>query len=253
MENGVKEMYHAIVNEDDILTLFSIPNLKIFWCCRCHLVAKDGSTAHEHLHALVQYHKGTHVAFKKRMQRAKQRLHDKTTFKKIYCADHAVGVLRYICCKDGQMKNKRRDADGLVSQAHTHYSRRVYVPALLHSRNARKEGGCAYIRGEIQEMIWGKLSDEWLTENVSGDGEYALHHEESCDCEYGKMGKEKKAAANKKRKEYYETQEGKETKRKYAEKNRKKNNLIRELRMMKKCGSEAELIKETIARLMQML
>ena len=68
MENGVKEMYHAIVNEDDILTLFSIPNLNIFWCCRCHLVAKDGSTAHEHLHALVQYQKGTHVAFKERMQ-----------------------------------------------------------------------------------------------------------------------------------------------------------------------------------------
>ena len=67
------------------------------------------------------------------------------------------------------------------------------------------------------------------------------------------IGKEKKASANKKRKEYYETQEGKETKKKYAEKNRKKNNLIRELRMMKKCGSEAELIKETIARLMQML
>ena len=59
--------------------------------------------------------------------------------------------------------------------------------------------------------------------------------------------------ANKKRKEYYETPEGKQTKKYYAEKNRKKNNLIRELRMMKNCGSEAELIKETIARLMQML
>ena len=109
------------------------------------------------------------------------------------------------------------------------------------------------MRREIQEMIWEKLSDEWLAENVSGDSEYALHHEESCDCENGMIGKEKKASANKKRKEYYETQEGKETKKKYAEKNRKKNNLIRELRMMKKCGSEAELIKETIARLMQML
>ena len=67
MKNGVKEMYH--VNEDDIQFLFSIPNLEIFWCCRCHLVAKDGSTAHEHLHALVQYQKGTHLALKKRMQR----------------------------------------------------------------------------------------------------------------------------------------------------------------------------------------
>ena len=48
------------------------------------------------------------------------------------------------------------------------------------------------------------------------------------------LGKKKKEAANKKRKEYYETQEGKETKRKYAEKDRRKHNLIQELRMMKK-------------------
>ena len=95
MQNGVFEMYHALVNEKDILTLFTIPNLKIFWCCRCHLVADDKSTAHEHLHALVQYDKGhTHRAFKKRLQRSKQRLHPKTTFKKILCSDHAVGVLR---------------------------------------------------------------------------------------------------------------------------------------------------------------
>ena len=55
MENGIRQMYHALVNEADILTLFSIPNLKIFWVCRCHHVADDKSTAHEHLHALVQY------------------------------------------------------------------------------------------------------------------------------------------------------------------------------------------------------
>ena len=28
MENGVKQMYHAIVNEADIQLMFSIPNLK---------------------------------------------------------------------------------------------------------------------------------------------------------------------------------------------------------------------------------
>ena len=32
MQNGVNEMYHALVNEKDIQTLFTIPNLKIFWC-----------------------------------------------------------------------------------------------------------------------------------------------------------------------------------------------------------------------------
>ena len=34
MKNGVKEMYHAMVNESDILKLFSIPNLEILWICR---------------------------------------------------------------------------------------------------------------------------------------------------------------------------------------------------------------------------
>jgi hypothetical protein len=55
MKNGIQEMYYALVNEDDIDTLISIPNLKIFWVCRCHHIADDKSTAHEHLHALVQY------------------------------------------------------------------------------------------------------------------------------------------------------------------------------------------------------
>ena len=27
MENGIQQMYHALVNEEDIITLFSIPNL----------------------------------------------------------------------------------------------------------------------------------------------------------------------------------------------------------------------------------
>ena len=30
MKNGVKQMYHAIVNENNIQLLFSIPNLEIF-------------------------------------------------------------------------------------------------------------------------------------------------------------------------------------------------------------------------------
>ena len=34
MHRGVKEMYHAMANESDILKLFSIPNLEILWICR---------------------------------------------------------------------------------------------------------------------------------------------------------------------------------------------------------------------------
>ena len=252
MEKGIKQMYHALVNEADIAFLFAIPNLKIFWCCRSHLVAEDGSTAHEHLHALVQYQKGTHQAFKKRMQRAKQRFHSKTTFRKVLCPDHAVGVLRYITCADGQ-KKKRRDDDGLICKPHTHYCRAVNDLTMLHSRNQKKVGGCSSIRRDIQENLWKNLSDQWLAENVSGDGEYALHHQETCVCENGKIGKDKKAAANKKRKEFYQTEEGQQIKKKYSEKNQKKHNLIRELRKMKNCSNQAELSKENIARLMAML
>jgi hypothetical protein len=211
MENGVKEMYHALVNENDIQRLFTIPNLKIFWCCRCHLVADDKSTAHEHLHALVQYDKShTHQAFKKRLQRSKQRLHPKTTFKKVMCADHAVGVLRYITCSTGQTNDRKRDADGLVGKAHTHYSRSVYENVLIHDPNQKKSGGCKDVWSVITESIWKKLSDEWLKENVSGDSEYRLHHEDKCACTNGKVGKEKKEAANKKRREFYETERGQE-------------------------------------------
>lgn len=252
MKNGVKQMYHSIVHEDDIRLLFSIPNLKIFWCCRCHLVAKDKSTAHEHHHALVQYQKGTHQALKKRLQRAKQRFHSKTTFKPIICADHAVGVLRYICCEDGQ-KNKRRDADGLSCKPHTHYLRSVFDSSMLHYRNEKKEGGCGYWRQEIQWNIWRKLNDKWLNENVSGDGEYALHHQETCLCDNGKIGKDKKAAANKKRKEFYQTEEGEAMKGYYADKARQKHELIRQLKKIKISSNDAELTKETIAKLMTLL
>ena len=251
IKNGVKQMYHAIVNEDDIPFLFSIPNLDIFWCCRCHLVAKDGSTAHEHLHALVQYQKGTHRALKKRMQRAKQRFHSKTTFKPIACPDHAVGVLRYICCEDGQ-RQKRRDGDGLSCKPHTHYCRSVYDSNMLHSRNQTKDRGCSRWRMHITYKLWLILSDEWLIENVSTDDEYKLHHQKSCHCENGDIGKKKKEEANKKRRDFYKTEEGLAKKKHYAEKAAKKHELIKILKEYKTGGKNmAELTKETIERLMK--
>jgi len=232
MQNGVIEMYHALVNERDILTLFTIPNLKIFWCCRCHLVADDKSAAHEHLHALVQYDKGhTHQAFKKRLQRSKQKLHPKTTFKKILCSDHAVGVLRYISCRDGQKRSKNRDADGLVGKSHTHCSRCVFERSLLHERNAKKNGGCRDVSCLITESIWDELSDEWLEENVSGDSEYA----------------------NMKRSEFYKAAKGIEIKKLYKEKSQKKKELIDSLMELKASNDKAKLTKETIARLMDLL
>ena len=45
----------------------------------------------------------------------------------------------------------------------------------------------------------------WLNKKVSGDGEYGLHHHKACFCENGRKGKQKKTAAKKKMKEFYET------------------------------------------------
>ena len=81
------------------------------------------------------------------------------------------------------------------------------------------------------------LSDEWLNKNVSGDGEHELYHHETCFCENGEKGKEKKAAANKKMKGFYKAEEGMEIKKNYSEKVKQKNKLIEEQRRMKICGA----------------
>ena len=65
METGVTEMYHALVHQDDINLLFTIPNLEIFWGCRCHIVGEDGSTTHEHLHAWFNTKRG-HILLSRR-------------------------------------------------------------------------------------------------------------------------------------------------------------------------------------------
>ena len=148
-------------------------------------------------------------------------------------------------------KNKKRDINGLVTQAHTHYCRRVYVPSMLHKRNGRKEDGCSSIRREIQERIWEKLSDNWLEKNVSGDGEYALHHQASCVCERGEIGKAKKVAANEKRKAYFQTEAGKTKKKKKADDDREKNKMFRDMKRLRKGGKKPT--KEEIIRLINMM
>ena len=242
LENhGIKQMYHALVNEDDILKLFSIPNLEIFWICRCHLVAKDGSSSHAHLHALVQYKKGTHRALKKRMQRAKQRFHPKTTFKRILCPDHAVGVLRYITCQDGQRKTKPQ---------HTHYRRSVHGSWLLHKRSEKKKLGCADVRLGILRNLQQNLDEEWLKNNVSGHPHH-LHHHETCLCEFGKIGRQKKAAANQKRRDFYKTEQGQDIKKMYKDRAQNKKDIIKLVMDLKTGNNLAEVEKETILDLLK--
>ena len=101
-------------------------------------------------------------------------MHPKTTFKKILCPDHAVGVLRYITCRDGQ-RATRRDADGLMGSPHTHYRRSVFGHHLLHRRNAKQILGCNDIRLAILREVGKHLSKEWESKYVSGH----YHHETS--------------------------------------------------------------------------
>ena len=250
MENGIQQMYHALVNETDILTLFSIPNLKIFWICRCHHVADNQSTAHEHLHALVQYqNKKTHRAFKDRLKRAGQLLHPKTTFKKILCPDHAVGVLRYITCRDGQ-RATRRDADGLMGSSHTHYRRSIFGRTLLHRRNAKQVLGCKDVRLTILRHVSKHLSKEWKTKHVSGHHHH-LHHHDTCLCEFGKIGKEKKKAANQKRREYYNTEPGRVTKKRYRDRAQQRKEIIQKVMELQTGTNLAEMEKETLIKLLR--
>ena len=67
------------------------------------------------------------------------------------------------------------------------------------------------------------------------------------------MGKEKRAAANKKRKEFYQTERGETIKEYYADKAKKKHELIKQLKMIKTNCNDAELTKETIAKLMTLI
>ena len=250
MKNGVKQMFHAMVNEKDILTLFTIPYLKIFWICRCHHVAEDGSTSHEHLHALVQYQDGkTHEAFKLRMRRRGMRMHKKTTFKKILCPDHAIGVLRYICCRDGQ-RTTRRDADGLMGAPHTHYRRSVFEQTLLHKQNEKQILGCKAIRLRILRGVKKHLSDQWCSENVSSDP-HSLHRWETCLCDYGKEGQAKKKAANQKRSDFYKTKRGQEMKNKYKDRANQKKDIINKILNMECASNLAEMEKECIVNLLR--
>ena len=232
---------HALVNEDDILKLFTIPNLEIFWICRCHHVALDGSSSHAHLHALVQYKKGTHRAAKDRMKRNGQRFHPKTTFKRILCPDHAVGVLRYITCQDGQRKTKPQ---------HTHYRRSVHGSWLLHKRSEKKKLGCADVRLEILRNLQQNLDEEWLKNNVSGHPHH-LHHHETCLCEFGKIGREKKAAANQKRRDFYKTERGQDIKKMYKDRAQNKKDIIKLVMDLKTGNNLAEMEKETILDLLK--
>ena len=183
------------------------------------------------------------------MQRAKQRFHPKTTFKRILCPDHAVGVLRYITCQDGQ-RTTRRNGDGLQGAPHTHYRRSVHGSWLLHKRSEKQLLGCADVRLGILRNLRKNLDEEWLKSNVSGHPHH-LHHHETCLCEFGKIGREKKAAANQKRRDFYKTEQGQDIKKMYKDRAQNKKDIIKLVMDLKTGNNLAEMEKETILNLLK--
>ena len=251
MTNGVREMYHAIVEENDIVTLFTMSNCKIYWCCRCHHVAEDGSTAHEHLHALVHFDAGATLgAYRQRLKQLGTRLHAKTTFKKIICADHMIGTLGYICCGDGKRATKCY-ADGLMGSPHTHYDHCVFEKSLIHKRNVKEVDGCADIRLSISKSIESQLSDDWKNANISGNLLY-LHHHDSCLCDNGVTRKQKKSEANTKRRAFFNSTHGQQIIKKCKEKSNKRRELFKILSSLR-VGKNTDLTKETIDKLMNLV
>ena len=200
---------------------------------------------HLHWHGLVHFPTRKLVSWKKQARRVDITFKStKNTFKKIKCLDHAVGVLRYIACKDGQRAG-RRDEDGLRAHLHTYYSRQPIEETHRHDARGKR---CGEVREEISQGI--AMYTKW--QEKPNWSELALHDFNTCLCDRGKAGLAKRAAANEKRKAYYKTSAGIETKKKYRERADVKRKIINQLQSIN-VSTKAKLCKETIERLVKLL
>ena len=123
-----------MISIEDLPTILAIPDLRIYTWCRCKVVAIDKLEDHLHWHGLVHSPKIKCESWRRQAKRNGVQLSSrKNTFKKIYCLDHIIGVLRYLASDQGRIKT-RRDEDGLVSLPHIHYARRPISDYHSHSR-----------------------------------------------------------------------------------------------------------------------
>ena len=144
-------------------------------------------------------------------------------------------LCKITCCRDGQ-KAGRRGTDGLMMSPHTHYERRVDVRGWLHPRGR----DCAGVRGEIERKM--KII-----------AKVPLHDYESCSCDRGKIGEEKRKEANRKRKLFYESEAGKTMKEKYKKKKIAKEEIIKKISELFRGLNKAELKRIGLNRLISMI
>jgi hypothetical protein len=239
-----EEWYHAMITIEDLSIVLAIPNLKIYAWCRCKVVTDDGSEGHFHWHALVHFAGIKKESWRRKATRRGIKFSSrKNTFKNIFCLDHAVGVLRYIGCGEGQRVG-RRGNDGLCTHPHTHYARQPIEEQHCHSRGKR----CGEVRDEISNSVAFFMD---LKEKANWSA-LALHNFEECLCARGKMGKEKARVANEKRRAYYKTAAGIEMKKTYREKATLKRQLINHL-TASTVSTKAVLCQDTIKNLLKLL
>ena len=243
-ETKADEWYHAIIAIEDLSIVLAIPNLKIYAWCRCKLVADNGFEAHFHWHGLVHFTQSKLTSWKTQSRRCGIKFTSrKNTFKKIKCLDRVVGVLHYLTCKDGQQVG-RRDADGLVTNPHTHYARQAIDERHLHERGRK----CPKVRDDISAGIASHIN----LESKTNWDHHNLHDVKVCLCDRGEEGKRKKAAANEKRRAFYKTDAGIAIRKQYKEKARLKTMILNQLAELN-VNKKTELSLERITNLIKQL
>ena len=107
---------------------------------------------------------------------------------------------------------------------------------------------CGKVRDEISEGIASFIN----LEEKSNWNVHELHDCKTCTCTRGEQAKERLRVANEKRRAYYKTEAGMETKRKYREKAQVKRQILNQLSMLN-VSTKAYLCHETIEQLIKML
>ena len=74
---------------------------------------------------------------------------------------------------------------------------------------------------------------------------------QTCLCEFGKIGRQKKAAANQKRRDFYKTERGQDIKKMYKESAQTKKDIIKLVMDLKTGNNLAEMEKATILDLLK--
>ena len=77
-----------------------------------------------------------------------------------------------------------------------------------------------------------------------------LHHHETCLCDFGKIGKEKKEAANKKWSDFYKTERGLAMRQKHKDRANEKKDIVALIKDLVCTSNLAEMQKETIFQLL---